>query len=188
MSYQPIWKASLASLSFITLPGALPPIHSTPSMLAQASALKVPASPPQPFGTLPEDLPQPPSTAVVENSIALYESLTSEQQQKLQVIYKRYQPQLNALMQQLPPLPASLPVPTFPTQGKAEVDRHFTQLDRQFMVGKRVAAQLEVLQKQINREAAAVLTQEQRQVFQAGLIPSEIDLSETVINSDSEHF
>jgi hypothetical protein len=146
-------------------------------------------SPPQPFGFFPDHLSQPiPPAVAVKEGVALYESLTSEQQQKLQAIYKRYQPQLNALMQQLPPLTTSGSIPALPTQDEAEMDQQFTRMDQQFAINQRVTVQLEALQKRINREIEAVLTQEQSQLFQANLVPSEADLFGAVQSSESEHF
>jgi hypothetical protein len=175
MSFKRFLPILVASVSVIS-PSVSLSLLSSSGGLSPDSAQAAPTVPaPKAFGKVGKDGKNLPAPAAAEKTAALLNNLKPQQKQKLQAILERHQSQFKALMGQLRKPSASVPKPSRSTAAS-----HLEKAEKKLVADKKVAAKIDALQKQVEREVGSVLTRSQFEVFKAGTNPSAAELAEVV--------
>jgi len=125
-----------------------------------------------------------PSSPVLSSAVALRSSLTAQQRKAIQSILKQYESAVAAATKQLPALREL----TAPSTDAAALKARATEDAATFQAIQQSSLRLKTIQDKIDAKISAVLTAEQRALYQAALAPAtaqEAQLSDATAQSSN---
>jgi hypothetical protein len=109
-----------------------------------------------------------PSSAALRSAVALQSSLTARQRKAIQSILKENEPALAAAMKQLP----ALREPTAPSTDAAAIKARVAEDAATLRAMQEGSLRLKAIHDKIDAKVSAVLTVEQRTLYQAAIAPA----------------